>query len=161
MITCDAVVAWNGPAVETAAKIAVSSGLLELAKAVRNKASQSGYSPRKTGYNAASIGIVTSDGGIQGQGAVPASASPAQLAHVRTSTAKVEAGDVAVVTTSGYGGYLNYGTRARAPSHYMERALADQYRDMGWQRAMQREMKRITALRAAYETFSGGAMSGR
>ena len=69
--------------------------------------------PKFGGTNRQSIGVVGKNGMIRGrQGAAEEPAPELQ-------------GQVAVVTTSGYGGYLEVGTRHMAPRHYIRQAVAD------------------------------------
>jgi hypothetical protein len=119
---------WNGPAVLKAAEAADVAVRISLAQEIRNEAGKVPPSPYDTGHNAAQIAWVGPDGKLDGRsGAVGGAprARDANNVHKR--------GDIMVVTTSGYGGFLEVGTRKMRPRHYIRKAMWRVARRHGWQ----------------------------
>ena len=95
---------------------------LEMARQIASRARTAPPigSPKKTGHNRNSIGWIKSGGKVIGRGKPKRGDS----FEADNDANLVNKNQVAVVTTSGYGGFLNFGTRRTSPSYYMNRALA-------------------------------------
>lgn len=112
--------------------------LIELARHTSNAVAS--RSPRKFGHNAASIAwIAPGEGALQGRGSVMDPKAPPRATDASNVARKDAA---AVVSTSGYGGLLNTGTRYMLPRPYFLEGLADMLRSIGKHvEAMKREIE--------------------
>ena len=121
-------VRWNGTGVLAAAEAAAVAVQIKLAQDVKNEAARYPHSPYDTGHNAASLAWIGPDGKLQGRDDAKGGkkrASSARNVHHR--------GDIMVVTTSGYGGFLEVGTRKMRPRHYIRKAMWRVAHGRGWQ----------------------------
>lgn len=96
-------------------------GMVEVARMVVNRASEPPPigSPYETGHNRNSLGWVPPGGRVQGRG------RSSRRGGFATDGRRYRRRDrIVVASTSGYGGWLDIGTRRIRPSHYMRRGLA-------------------------------------
>lgn len=126
----------------------------DIARRIAEKAKE--FSPYETGHNRASIAVLYASGKTAKQGKAKRGPfrNPARFAQRDTT---------GVVTTSGYGAYLEMGARAARytkkgktslsgagtrGSHYMSRALAHTLRDLGHVESAAKAFTQIRAQRA-------------
>lgn len=106
-LTADYRFTWAGDAFARIAKDVTAAELLEIGRDIATEAKV--LSPYATGHNRSSIAVVGPRGGIYKRGAPKRPKDSPRFSDAATG---IRRGSTAVLTTSGYGGYLEIGARA-------------------------------------------------